>query len=172
MEQSTRSDRKVRRQDPVSCRLCRLKKLKCNRLHPCSNCVARNADCEFDSNQTVTSTRIQQDAEPSNSAILSRLQRLEDMILRMNQNLPTTPESVTTSRRFDSDQPSQHLLTPAEESHLIESSDLSNIGIRSPSLVSWPFLSVPVVTCLRICVQHSQLFTFHTRFLLHPGKAI
>lgn len=151
MEQSTRSDRKVRRQDPVSCRLCRLKKLKCNRLHPCSNCVARNADCEFDSNQTVTSTRIQQDAEPSNSAILSRLQRLEDMILRMNQNLPTTPESVTTSRRFDSDQPSQHLLTPAEESHLIESSDLSNIGIRSPSLVSWPFLSVPVITCLTIC---------------------
>lgn len=140
MEPLIKSERAARRrQDPVSCRLCRLKKLKCNRLYPCSNCVARNAECEFDSNQTVTSTRIQQDAEPSNSAILSRLQRLEDMILRMNQNLPTTPESVTTSRKFDPDQPSQHFPTPAEESHLIESHDLSNIGTRSPSLVSPTF---------------------------------
>lgn len=152
MEQSTKSERMVRRrQDPVSCRLCRLKKLKCNRLHPCSNCMARNAECEFDSNQTVTSTRIQQDAEPSNSAILSRLQRLEDMILRMNQNLPTTPESITASRRFDSDQPSQHLLTPAEESHLIESHDLSAIGTRSPSSVS-PTSPCKLVLCVLVTI--------------------
>lgn len=141
MERSIKSERAVRRrQDPVSCRLCRLKKLKCSRLHPCSNCTARGAECEFDSNQSVTSTRIQQDAEPSNSAILSRLQRLEDMILRMNQNLPRTPESTNTSRRIETDQLPSNLLTPAEESHLIESSDLSSIGTRQPSLVSLAFL--------------------------------
>lgn len=94
------------------------------------------------------------------------------MILRMNQNLPTTPESVTTSRRFDSDQPSQHLLTPAEESHLIESSDLSNIGIRSPSLVSWPFLSEPVIIYLRLCVHYSELFTLHTRSFVYQGNVV
>lgn len=140
MERSIKSERAARRrQDPVSCRLCRLKKLKCSRLHPCSNCTARGAECEFDSNQSVTSSRIQQDAEPSNSAILSRLQRLEDMILRMNQNLPSTPESATTSRRLEADQLPPTLLTPAEESHLIESGDLSSIGTRQPSLVSLAF---------------------------------
>lgn len=141
MDRPVKSERAVRRrQDPVSCRLCRLKKLKCSRLHPCSNCTARGAECEFDSNQSVTSTRIQQDAEPSNSAILSRLQRLEDMILRMNQNLPSTPESATASRRLEPDQLPPNLLTPAEESHLIESNDLSSIGTRQPSLVSLALL--------------------------------
>ncbi|KAI5196799.1 hypothetical protein E4T39_07622 [Aureobasidium subglaciale] len=35
-----------RRQDPVSCRVCRKKKLKCSRTFPCSNCVSRGLDCE------------------------------------------------------------------------------------------------------------------------------
>jgi hypothetical protein len=36
---------RARRQDPVSCNFCRLKKLKCNRQSPCSNCVTRKVEC-------------------------------------------------------------------------------------------------------------------------------
>ncbi|PYH95412.1 hypothetical protein BO71DRAFT_449365 [Aspergillus ellipticus CBS 707.79] len=32
---------------PLSCRLCRAKKLRCDRTQPCSNCVLRKASCEY-----------------------------------------------------------------------------------------------------------------------------
>lgn len=35
-----------RRQEPVSCAVCRKKKLKCSRTFPCSNCVSRGLRCE------------------------------------------------------------------------------------------------------------------------------
>ena len=122
-----------RRQDPVSCRLCRVKKLKCDRQNPCSNCVARNTNCEFEQNHATTTARIHQDAEPSNAAILSRLQRLEDMITRMNHNLPTTPDALSP-RKPDSDFSEATVLSSAEESHQIESQTLNQIGTQQPSL--------------------------------------
>ena len=41
------SGRERRRQDPVSCSLCRSKKLKCSREQPCSNCTSRGVTCDF-----------------------------------------------------------------------------------------------------------------------------
>lgn len=37
---------KPRRQAPVSCKLCRVKKLRCDRGQPCSNCRTRGYRCE------------------------------------------------------------------------------------------------------------------------------
>ncbi|KAE8134360.1 hypothetical protein BDV38DRAFT_273692 [Aspergillus pseudotamarii] len=100
--------RRRRRQLPVSCQLCRSMKLKCSRDQPCSNCLNRGVTCErayrvepttlpiaspstIDPVQAQT-TYLQQpgwSANPSagtgtgsNTEILSRLQRLEDIILR------------------------------------------------------------------------------------------
>lgn len=140
-----------RRQDPVSCRLCRLKKLKCSRTHPCSNCVARNAVCEFEPNQTTTLARIQQDVEPSNSTILQRLSRLEDMILRMSSGVPSTPESLTSSRPRDAVvSPAVEVMDAMEASHQIESAELASIATRQPSLfpamsTSFVFEAVPLL---------------------------
>lgn len=39
-------EKAYRRQNPVSCSFCRSKKLKCDRVSPCSNCVARGIDCD------------------------------------------------------------------------------------------------------------------------------
>ena len=130
----TKPDRAARRrQDPVSCRLCRVKKLKCNRQVPCSNCVARNAVCEYEPNPATTTARIERDVEPSNAAILSRLHRLEEMIMRMNQHLPSTPDALSPHKPASEFSASTRL-TPAEESHRIESQDLSEIGTQQPSL--------------------------------------
>lgn len=41
------SPRKQPRQDPVSCELCREKKLKCNRELPCSSCIRRKLPCSY-----------------------------------------------------------------------------------------------------------------------------
>lgn len=122
-----------RRQNPVSCRHCRAKKLRCDRNRPCSNCTAREEECEYETNHATTSARIQHDIEPSNSAILSRLQRLEDMILRMNHGFPSSPDSIA-SRKADIDRVSTEM-TPVEESHQIESQQLSSIGTQQPTLV-------------------------------------
>ncbi|KAK5957800.1 hypothetical protein OHC33_000989 [Knufia fluminis] len=159
-----------RRQDPVSCRLCRVKKLKCNRQNPCSNCVARNANCEFEPNQATSTARIEHDAEPTNAAILSRLQRLEDMILRMNQNLPSTPDA-RSPRRTESDFSGQTTLTPAEESHQIESSNLNEIGTQFPSLVpamssSFFFEAVPLELLSKQETEAPYLPSHQRRILL------
>ncbi|KAI5780843.1 hypothetical protein EDC01DRAFT_667417 [Geopyxis carbonaria] len=39
------SIKKPRRNPALSCQLCRIKKIKCSRIFPCSNCVTRNVDC-------------------------------------------------------------------------------------------------------------------------------
>lgn len=42
------SRKEKRRQDPVSCSLCRSKKLKCSREAPCSNCRSRGLKCDLE----------------------------------------------------------------------------------------------------------------------------
>ena len=42
----SRRDRGSRQQPPVSCHFCRVRKLRCNRGQPCSNCVSRGISCQ------------------------------------------------------------------------------------------------------------------------------
>lgn len=46
-EQAETASKRTPRQDPVSCELCRRKKLKCNRQQPCSSCVTRRLACSY-----------------------------------------------------------------------------------------------------------------------------
>jgi hypothetical protein len=66
------------RPDPVSCQLCRAKKLKCNRVQPCSNCVARGVSCHFlvpPRREPLTPSHV-----PVDNEILRRLIQLEERI--------------------------------------------------------------------------------------------
>ncbi|KIW48239.1 hypothetical protein, variant [Exophiala oligosperma] len=68
--------------DPVSCQSCRTKKLKCNRVQPCSNCSARGISCHFlvppwnnpDKNSNLTTL--------SNTPLLDRIEKLEAQLLQ------------------------------------------------------------------------------------------
>ena len=40
--------RRVTRQQPISCRSCRSRKLRCDREFPCSNCASRGVACELE----------------------------------------------------------------------------------------------------------------------------
>lgn len=164
-----------RRQDPVSCRLCRLKKLKCSRQQPCSNCVARDVECEFEPNHATTTARIQQDVQPSNADILSRLQRLEDMIVRMHQNGPHTPESFAIRKESEL---VASALTPIEESQRLESQHLSSLGANQPSnyptmSASWVFETVPVQELTKRAAElsASSNASYHQRKILLPDYA-
>jgi hypothetical protein len=66
--------------DPVSCQSCRSKKLRCNRVQPCSNCTSRGVTCQF-----LLSPRRRGIESPStiqnNAKILKRIERLESLVL-------------------------------------------------------------------------------------------
>ena len=47
---TTQGPKKQPRQDPVSCQICRKRKLKCDRNRPCSGCSARNIECVYHTN--------------------------------------------------------------------------------------------------------------------------
>lgn len=66
------------RQDPVSCKLCRIKKIKCDREPSCSNCNARGVVCEYESRGKSVIRHSQPRSE--NSALLARLERLERIV--------------------------------------------------------------------------------------------
>ncbi|KAI1371645.1 hypothetical protein F4677DRAFT_435290 [Hypoxylon crocopeplum] len=76
------------RADPVSCQSCRSKKLKCDRVQPCSNCAARGITCQFlvpPTKQPARASTIHNIPE-----ILGRIERLESIIL---QRPPTETHS-------------------------------------------------------------------------------
>lgn len=87
---------RARRQDPVSCELCRTKKLKCDRGQPCSNCSARGVACRGTSRPAPR--------EPSNlqgtdvSQIFHRLQRLEAIVLPSEKVKPISLEDRPSKR--------------------------------------------------------------------------
>ncbi len=74
---------KRRRQNPISCRFCRDKKLKCDRQSPCSNCSFRALSC---SNESKAQPR-NESGSSEMTAILERLTRLEERFLDQDTRL-------------------------------------------------------------------------------------
>lgn len=112
------------RQDPVSCQLCRKKKLKCDRQQPCSNCRARGVSCEHAIGQS--SRRKETPPESAgNAAILARLQRLEDIVLRAEET-----ESASNSTIYQSPTTVAAHEHGEAEAHQAELSTLEHVGTQ------------------------------------------
>ncbi|KAF2451795.1 hypothetical protein P171DRAFT_478819 [Karstenula rhodostoma CBS 690.94] len=118
------------RPDPVSCEFCRTKKLKCSRVQPCSNCVARGITCRF----LVPPSR-ERSAVPGDSLLLSRIEQLESAISSLQQQLrtengPTSAPSAQASSDYAS--------YPTSGTHDYDTEDvgyLENIGTRDDTLL-------------------------------------
>ncbi|OJD30012.1 uncharacterized protein BKCO1_6800030 [Diplodia corticola] len=80
------------RLDPVSCQLCRSKKLRCSRQNPCSNCSARGARCIYAADPPPQ----YRSPQPDDPTVNARLKRLEEAVegLRKSALPPLTPASV------------------------------------------------------------------------------
>lgn len=93
------------RQNPVSCRLCRLKKLKCNRQRPCSNCSARGVSCEYfaqNPGSTSTDGTDQRQALPTaaeSAGFQARLERLEEAVFSKQKDRPSVPTAMVPAIR-------------------------------------------------------------------------
>ena len=59
---------------PTSCQSCRIKKLRCNKTQPCSNCAVRQIACQFSIKQPnpLRSVDVENDL-----ALMDRVERLE-----------------------------------------------------------------------------------------------
>ncbi|KAK7216006.1 hypothetical protein V2G26_004009 [Clonostachys chloroleuca] len=73
------------RYPPLSCRLCREKKRRCDRTLPCSNCSQRGLDCEYVGRQSFV-------PEQSGEASLSDSYR-ESIATHHSGSTPSTVQS-------------------------------------------------------------------------------
>lgn len=127
------------RPDPVSCQSCRSKKLKCNRVQPCSNCTARGITCKFlvppqgETNTTSTSH--------STTEILERIERLESIVLKQTGSAHTPSTHTSDDGYVARQEPryrSESAMVSVSNIHQKQDQDsrlLENIGTREDSLV-------------------------------------
>ena len=101
------------RRDPISCAFCREKKLRCDRLSPCSNCYVRGLSCS-----NKARSQQQRDSAAENAAVLDRVKQLEGMVLRQQHLLCAYEHN------------SPRLQTPS-------ASGTTSAGVE-PALTGWP----------------------------------
>ena len=113
--------------DPVSCQSCRIKKLKCNRVQPCSNCAARGIACSF-----LVPPR-QPETSATDSDIIERLQRLESLVLpNYASSLDRQPAATSAPTPISDETISSH----NHQSYDIALNRLENIATKEGPLVS------------------------------------
>ncbi|KAH8678657.1 hypothetical protein BGZ60DRAFT_248178 [Tricladium varicosporioides] len=127
------------RPDPVSCQSCRSKKLKCNRIQPCSNCTTRRIPCRFlvppqeQINTTVSSH--------TNAELLARIETLESIVLKQKEStgalLNSVPHGVDNRRRpLLSENLGGSVVSNIYQKQDQDSRLLENVGTRDDSLLS------------------------------------
>ncbi|KAH7150336.1 fungal-specific transcription factor domain-containing protein [Dactylonectria estremocensis] len=78
----------------LSCASCRQRKLKCDRNQPCSNCLARDAECTYASGRRG---RGFPQSRGGNPQLEDRIRRLEQLISTMASQTPQQAESNSAS---------------------------------------------------------------------------
>lgn len=110
------------RQDPVSCNVCRHKKLKCDRNLPCSNCKSRKIACEYRGERPpIVDDRNDDDIRAENVAIKARLDRLEQAFYSNSTQIkPSLEVQVYTPTTKDSPLPNPKAVQADEDSKWLE----------------------------------------------------
>ncbi|KAJ5117270.1 hypothetical protein N7526_011379 [Penicillium atrosanguineum] len=91
---------------PLSCAPCRHRKLKCNRTHPCENCVKRGdaSSCSYAQVTTRKKSSPQQTTPTSPDDMQNRIDRLEGLVLSLmtNGNQSAGPAAALAAISADS----------------------------------------------------------------------
>lgn len=104
---------------PVSCRFCRVRKLRCSRESPCSNCVSRGIVCELPVRNPVrsgtpTATTPARTSSSSQIDLLERIRKLEELVNSQSASQSTaasgTPQSLPTQTSRSTLSPEIHHL--------------------------------------------------------------
>jgi len=81
----------------ISCEPCRKRKLKCDRVRPCSSCVSRHEEdqCTWEEGTRPLSSSLQLDS----ADVLERIEALESSIQSLNSFLRETAQSASSNER-------------------------------------------------------------------------
>jgi len=101
------------RQRPVSCNFCRVRKLRCSREFPCSNCTSRGVQCQAQDPPRTTGPSSRPvprragggaggggtSSEGKDADILSRLERLEALLAERNKetDFHSNPRTISSA---------------------------------------------------------------------------
>ena len=116
---------------------------------------------------------MQHDAEPTNSELMSRLQRLEDMIRMISQNMPSTPETIN---HYDHRATSQTLTPADEEIHVKATEDFGAFRSHGPSLIpnisdNFIFETAPIDDLVRLSERPPEIVGQKTIFIPQHTEA-
>ena len=81
--------------ESLSCKVCRRRKIKCNRIHPCDHCISAGAECIFPNGRRRP--------RDSRLALLQRLQSLESTVHLLQVDLNTDALGVPNDRSATQD---------------------------------------------------------------------
>ncbi|KAE9365828.1 hypothetical protein N431DRAFT_562537 [Stipitochalara longipes BDJ] len=68
--------------NPLSCVSCRQRKIRCERVHPCDQCVKSGIDCVFPTRRVRAPKAHKGSAQARDAELLNRIKRLEEMLAR------------------------------------------------------------------------------------------
>lgn len=126
------------RQSPSSCQSCRARKLRCDQVQPCANCVARHEDCVFVVPPQKRQSLPVASADLNIAELRERVQWLEALLLPRN----LSGRSQATAPSVSGSPLPPHLRQQEDGDHEIDV--LNDIGTNDASLVWLPtfYLSI------------------------------
>ena len=115
-------------QHPLSCTHCRQRKIKCDKVHPCSPCQRSNIQCIFPE-RARHSKKKRSTPKATNDELIRRLGRMEELIEKMKVE-GTSPliNTIEDPRRSNSPRSPQITRRTSEESRSQESVGTENAG--------------------------------------------
>ncbi|KAK2749673.1 hypothetical protein FQN57_005895 [Myotisia sp. PD_48] len=116
---STSPTASLTRPNPRSCVTCRRRKVRCNKLQPCSNCVKAKIECVFPSPGRAP----RKSKKPRDSELLARLRSLESIV----QNLNGTTDTDHTS-------PDHAAITPPTTTTITSTTPTNSNNINSNNI--------------------------------------
>jgi hypothetical protein len=146
------------RPGPSSCQSCRTKKLKCDRVQPCSNCNARAITCVF-----VTPPVSISSSSPLNDAgdIRKRLERLESLVL------PREPSPESTPNETEEELQSLQRIGTIDDGLVSRNIHAVISLIMNPFSDQWHYnIAISVVEWCGLCDPK------HTRNPFHPRRRL
>ncbi|KAH8704867.1 fungal-specific transcription factor domain-containing protein [Talaromyces proteolyticus] len=129
-----------RNRQPVSCHPCRVRKLKCDRQHPCGACTSREeaSRCDFIAKSKPDRLR----GEKPMAEIQGRLQNLEKLLESVMHADPPKSENVRASTRLETAELHSGTETPGHENTKLMSTETTpqsavvSDGSRAMSMAS------------------------------------
>ncbi|RAH39831.1 Zn(II)2Cys6 transcription factor [Aspergillus brunneoviolaceus CBS 621.78] len=137
----------------LSCTFCRQKKLRCDRLQPCSSCVKRGLDCVYTGSASAASRR----NPPSSARHLSqRIRQLEELVTVLQKGGGSghsgSPLHTAQERQFD-DADGQDAITNSLGSMRVDPTGMSYV-----SGAHWAALQDSIAE-IKECVDSESPFT-------------